>query len=135
MYFAWLSFYSHCTASLTQPGLTFSYSDEAILMELADWTDADLISVHEKLHSWCAQRQAPTWVNRFWRLMGYIGAFAFITGLTDVFFGGITGLNAFLMLLGAVTCFSWYKGDKQRKKNMEFLEKLDKELARRGLKT
>ena len=67
--------------------------------------------------------------------MGYIGAFAFLTGLTDAFFGGVTILNASLMLLGAVTCFSWYKGDKQRKKNMEFLEKLDKELARRGRKS
>jgi hypothetical protein len=66
--------------------------------------------------------------------MGYIGAFAFLTGLTDTFFGGMTGLNVFLMLLGVTTCFSWYKGDKQRKKNMEFLEKLDKELARRGRK-
>jgi len=103
-------------------------------MELADWTDADLISVRDKLHLWCAQRQAPTWGNRFWAVMGYIGAFAFLTGLTDAFFGGMTGLNVFLMLLGVTTCFSWYKGDKQRKKNMEFLEKLDKELARRGRK-
>lgn len=104
-------------------------------MELADWTDADLISVREKLHSWCAQRQAPTWGNRVWGMMGYFGAFAFLTGLTDAFFGGVAGVNVFLMLLGVVTCFSWYKGDKQRKKNIDFLEQLDRELARRGSKT
>ncbi len=104
-------------------------------MELADWTDADLTSMREKLHLWCAQRQAPTWGNRFWGVMGYMGAFAFLTGLTDAFFGGPAGLNVFLMLLGAVTCFSWYKGDKQRKKNIDFLEQLDKELVRRGRKT
>jgi hypothetical protein len=103
-------------------------------MELANWTDADLTSVRDKLHLWCARRQAPTWANRFWGVAGYVGAFAFLTGLTDAFFGGITGLNVFLMLVGAATCFSWYKGDKQRKKNIDFLEKLDRELVRRGHK-
>ena len=72
-------------------------------MELANWTDADLTSVRDKLHLWCAQRQAPTWANRFWDVAGYVGAFAFLTGLTDAFFGGITGLNVFLMLVGAAT--------------------------------
>lgn len=102
-------------------------------MDLADWTEADLISVREKLHSWCAQRQAPTWGNRFWGIAGYLGVFAFLTGLVDAFFGGITW-SSVLLLLGALTFFSWYKGDKQRKKNIGFLEKLDQELARRGHK-
>ena len=103
-------------------------------MDLADWTEVDLISVREKLHSWCAQRQAPTWGNRFWGIVGYLGVFAFLTGLVDVFFGGITWSSVLLLLLGALTFFSWYKGDKQRKKNIGFLEKLDQELARRGHK-
>ena len=104
-------------------------------MDLTDWTEADLISLREKLHSWRVQRQAPTWGNRFWGIFGYVGVFAFLTGLVDAFFAGISGLNALLMLLGALASFSWYKGDKQRKKNISFLEKLDRELARRGHKT
>jgi hypothetical protein len=104
-------------------------------MDLADWTEADLVSVREKLHSWCAQRQAPTLGNRIWGIVGYLGAFAFFTGLVDAFFGGLTWLNTLLMLLGALTSLSWYKGDKQRKNNISFLGKLDQELARRGHKT
>ncbi|MBA4143627.1 MAG: hypothetical protein H0X43_11655 [Nitrosospira sp.] len=102
-------------------------------MDMADWSDAELISVREKLHVWCLKREAPTWGNRFWKWAGYLGAFAFLTGLTDMFFGGPTVPNFFLTTLGAMTCFSWYKGDKQRKTNMDFAEKLDRELAHRGL--
>jgi hypothetical protein len=51
-----------------------------------------------------------------------------------MFFGGATPQNAGLTVLGAITCFSWFKGDKQRKKNNDFLEKLEQELTRRGLK-
>ena len=103
-------------------------------MDLAGWNDAELISVHGKLHLWCAKRKAPTWGNRFWSWSGYLGAFAFLTGLTDMFFGGPTPPNAGLTALGIITCFSWYKGDKQRKKNTQFLDKLEQELAHRGLK-
>jgi hypothetical protein len=51
-----------------------------------------------------------------------------------MFFGGATPHNAGLTVLGIITCLSWYKGDKQRKKNTDFLEKLEQELTRRGLK-
>ncbi|SCY50874.1 hypothetical protein SAMN05216420_107151 [Nitrosospira sp. Nl5] len=103
-------------------------------MELTDWTDAELISVREKLHAWRRQREAATWGNKFLNWTGYAGAFAFLTGLTDIFFGGPTAPNVLLIVLGVLACFSWYKGDKQRKKNIGFLEKLDQEMTRRGLK-
>lgn len=103
-------------------------------MELTDWTDAELISVREKLHAWCRQREAPTWGNKFLNWTGYASAFAFLTGLTDIFFGGPTALNVLLLVLGILAGFSWYRSDKQRKKNISFLEKLDQELTRRGLK-
>jgi hypothetical protein len=103
-------------------------------MDLASWTDADLMSVHSDLNKWCVRRKAPTWGNRFWSWSGYLGVFALLTGLTDMFFGAPTPHNAGLAALGTITCFSWYKGDKQRKKNIDFLEKLEQELTRRGLK-
>lgn len=103
-------------------------------MDLATWTDAELISVRGELQTWCLKRKAPTWGNRFWSWTGYLGAFALLTGLTDMFFGGPTAPNAGLTALGVIACFSWYKGDKQRKKNNDFLEKLEQELTRRGLK-
>lgn len=103
-------------------------------MDLTNWTDAELISVREKLHAWRLQREMPTWGNKFSSWNGYAGAFAILTGLTDMFFGGPTPVNALLTVLGILACFAWYKGDKQRKKNIIFLEKLDQELTRRGRK-
>lgn len=102
------------------------------MMDLTNWTDAELISIREKLRAWCLQREAPTWGNKFLNWTGFVGAFAFLTGLTDIFFGGPAALNAVLTVLGVLACFSWYKGDKQRKKNKSFLEKLDQEFALRN---
>ena len=101
-------------------------------MDLADWTDEELDSIHEKLKTWCVKRQEPTWANRFLNWTGFMGAFSVLTGLIDMFFGGPAAVNVLLVLLGTLACFSWYKGDKQRKKNIQFLEKLDQEIARRG---
>jgi uncharacterized membrane protein YoaK (UPF0700 family) len=102
-------------------------------MDLAKWTDAELVSLREKLHNWCTKRQEPTWGNRFLSWTGLMGAFAILTGLMDMFFGGPSGISVFLVVLGVLACFSWYKGDKQRKKNIDFLEILDQEIARRGI--
>ena len=104
-------------------------------MELTDWTDEELDSVREKLRTWCVKREEPTWTNRFLNWTGFMGAFSVLTGLMDMFFGGPTGVNVLLVVLGTLACFSWYKGDKQRKKNIQFLEKLDQEIARRGGKS
>ena len=103
-------------------------------MDLANWTDNELISIREKLQSWRDQREEPTWGNRFLNWTGYMGAFAFLSGLTDIFFGGPTVSNALLIVLGVLACFSWYRGEKQRTKNISFLEELDQELSRRGRK-
>jgi hypothetical protein len=102
-------------------------------MDLESWSDAELISVRAELHVWCLKRKVPTWGNRFWSWTGYLGAFAFLTGLTDMFFGGPTPHNAGVTALGVIAYLSWYKGDKQRKKNTDFLERLEQELSRRGL--
>lgn len=103
-------------------------------MDLTDWTNEEIISVHEKLVDWRRQRQAPTWGNKFLNWTGFTGAFAFLTGLMDMFFGGPAPANIILVLLGMLACFSWYKGDKQLKKNINFLGELDQEIIRRGIK-
>lgn len=105
------------------------------MIDLTNWTDEEIISVREKLHVWRLQREAPTWGNKFLNWTGFMGAFAFLTGITDIFFGGPTVPNVLLIVLGTLACFSWYKGDKQRKKNISFLDKLNQELTRRGHKS
>ena len=102
-------------------------------MDLTGWTNEEVISVHEKLDEWRRQREEPTWGNKFLNWTGFAGAFAFLTGLTDMFFGGPTPASAILILLGMLACFSWYKGDKQLKKNISFLGELNQELSRRGI--
>ncbi|SET44485.1 hypothetical protein SAMN05216412_106189 [Nitrosospira multiformis] len=104
-------------------------------MDLADWTDEELYSVREKLQTWCVKRQEPTWTNKFLNWTGFMGAFSILTGLMDIFFGGPAPVNVLLVVFGALACFSWYKGDKQRKKNIQFLKKLDQEIARRSDKS
>lgn len=99
-------------------------------MDLTTWTVEELVSIREKLLAWRLQREAPTLGNKFLNWNGIAGAFALLTGLTDMFFGGATGI--LLVLLGALACFTWYKGDKQRKKNISFLGKIDEELSRRN---
>lgn len=101
-------------------------------MELKTQTDAELISLRDKLDSWCKQHQGSKWGHRLWILIVILGLFAFIDGIADIFLSGIAPLNIFLILLGAVTCLSWYKSDKQRKANMNFLAEIDNELVRRN---
>lgn len=103
-------------------------------MDLADWSEAELLSIREQLQAWCTKRQEITWTNRFLDWTGLMGAFAFLTGLTDLFFGEPTVMNTLIIVLGILACFSWYKGDAQRKKNLAFLDKLNEELVRRGHK-
>ena len=104
-------------------------------MDLKTETDAELFSLREKLNVWCLQHQRSKWGHRLWILIIILGVFAFIEGIVDIFFVGINSLNVFLILLGAVTCFSWYKSDKQRKVNINFLAELNSELARRNSTT
>jgi len=104
-------------------------------MDLKAQTDAELISLRDKLNVWCLQHQVSQWGRRLWILIVILGVFAFLTGIIDIFLGGISPLNVFLIVLGAITCFSWYKSDKQRKANINFLAELNSELARRDSTT
>jgi hypothetical protein len=104
-------------------------------MDLKTETDAELISLREKLDVWCLQHQGSKWGRRLWILIIILGVFAFLEGIIDIFFSGISPLNVFLILLGAITCFSWYKSDKQRKVNISFLAEINSELARRNSTT
>ncbi|MEO8992197.1 MAG: hypothetical protein ABI284_06025 [Nitrosospira sp.] len=103
-------------------------------MDLTTWTEAELVSIREKLLAWRLQRESPTWGNRFLNWNGLAGAFALLTGLMDMFFGGVGPTNFLLIMLGSLACFTWYKGEKQRKKNISFFEEVDRELSRRGHK-
>ena len=101
------------------------------LMDLTTWSDAELISLRDKLHARQLQRQAAKWGNRFWKMTAWMGAFALSDGVVGIFFDGVGVLNMIEIALGTIICFSWYRGDKQHKSNIALLDRLNHELANR----
>ena len=61
-----------------------------------------------------------------------MGAFAIIDGIVDIFLDGVQALSILEIVLGTVICLSWYLSDKKGKSNINFLDKLNNELSRRG---
>lgn len=100
-------------------------------MDIKKWTDEELSSTRDKLDAWCLKHATSSWGNRLWLLTAVLGAIAISTGVVFIFFDGITTMSIVLIILGVVTCYSWYKSEKQRKINMDFLEELKVEIARR----
>jgi hypothetical protein len=101
-------------------------------MSIKKWTDEELSSTRDKLDEWCLKHASPSWGNRMWLLTAILGAAAVSTGVVFIFFDGITALSIFLIVLGVITCYTWYKSEKQRKINVNFLEELKVEIARRA---
>lgn len=102
------------------------------IMDIRKWTDEELASTREKLDEWCQKHGSKGWGNRLWLLTALLGAFAISTGVVFIFFDGITAMSIVLIVLGTITCFTWYKSEKQRKLNIDFLEQLKVEITRRA---
>ena len=103
-------------------------------MDLKTQTDAELISLRDRLNEWCLTHQESKWGHRFWILVVILGVFVFIQGVTDIFISGINLLDVFLILLGTIASFSWYIGEKRRRKNTDFLAEINGEIAIRDYK-
>lgn len=103
-------------------------------MDLKTQTNSELISLRDKLNEWCLKHQESKWGHRFWILVVILGVFAFIQGITDIFVSGIKLLDIFLIILGTITSFSWYIGEKRRRKNKDFLAEINGEIAIRDYK-
>jgi hypothetical protein len=101
-------------------------------MNIKKWSDEELSSTYDKLNAWCLKYAHSKWGGGLWLTTGLLGALAISTGVVFMFFDGIDALNVLLIALGGITCFSWYKSEKQRKLNLEFLGELKKEIARRA---
>lgn len=104
-------------------------------MSMKKWTDEELASTRDKLDTWNNRHSSSGWGPKLWLFTAFLGAFAISTGFAFIFFDGITALSIILMVLGSVTCFSWYKSDKQRKDNIAFLAEINKEIDHRRKRT
>lgn len=101
-------------------------------MSMKKWTDEELIATRDRLENWNdRQKRSGT---KMWHFTAFLGAFAISTGVVFSFMDGIDVLNILLIILGTVTCISWYKSEKQRKDNQTFLTEINKELKHREKK-
>ena len=104
-------------------------------MSMQKWTDEELAATQEQLEAWQERHSKSGGGGKLWLFTALLGAFAISTGFAFIFFDGVTALSIILMVLGSITCFSWYKSEKQKKDNVTFLEEVNKELKRRKQKT
>ncbi len=103
-------------------------------MSMQKWTDEELAATQEQLEAWQERYSKSGGGGKLWLFTALLGAFAISTGFAFIFFDGVTALSIILMVLGSITCFSWYKSEKQRKDNVTFLEEVNKELKHRKKK-
>ncbi len=100
-------------------------------MSMKNWTEEELTSTLEKLETWRIQYRGTGWGPRLWLITALLGAFAISTGVAFMFLDGVTALSLILILLGSITCFSWYQSEKRKKVNITYIEDITKELKRR----
>jgi len=100
-------------------------------MSMKKWTDEELASTRDKLEIWNLDHKKKGWAPRLWILTALLGAFAISTGVVFTFLDGIDALSVILIVLGSVTCFSWYQSEKKKKETIIFLAEVSDEITRR----
>lgn len=100
-------------------------------MSMKKWTDEELISTRDKLEAWKLDHKKKGWGPRLWILTALMGAFAISTGVVFIFLDGMDVLSVILIVLGSVTCFSWYQSEKKKKETITFLAEINGEINRR----
>lgn len=103
-------------------------------MSMKKWTDEELISTRDSLESLGKNSKNSGSGTKMWLFTGLLGAFAVSTGVTFMILDGVDVMSIILIIMGAITCMSWYKSDKQRKDNLAFLEEINREIKSRKLK-
>jgi len=105
------------------------FERDLLIMSMKKWTDEELISTQEKLEEWSARYKKAG--NKLWHFTAFLGALSISTGVAFIFFDGFDVLNILLIIMGSVTCFAWYKSEKRRQDNQNFLDEINKELRHR----
>lgn len=102
-------------------------------MSMKKWTDEELISTRDNLESWNKRSNGSGSGSKMWLFTAILGAFAISTGIVFIFFDGIDVLSILLIIMGTITCASWYKSEKQRKDNAAFLNEINREIKSRKI--
>lgn len=108
------------------------FNGDFIAMSMKKWTDEELITTRDNLEAWSRRNNSSG--TKLWLFTAFLGAFAISTGFAFIFLDGFDVLSIILIIMGTITCISWYKSDKQRKDNMGFLAEINKEIKSRKMK-
>jgi hypothetical protein len=103
-------------------------------MSMKKWTDEELTATRDNLEAWNSRINKSGSGTKLWLFTAFLGAFAISTGVAFIFFDGVDLLNIILIIMGAITCASWYKSEKQRKDNIAFLTEVNREIKSRKIK-
>ena len=103
-------------------------------MSMQKWTDEELVTTRDNLEAWNSRNNNSGSGSKLWLLTAFLGAFAISTGFAFIFLDGVDVMNVVLIIMGTVTCASWYKSEKQRKDNVTFLAEINKEIKSRKIK-
>jgi len=98
------------------------------------WTDDELVTTRDNLETWNKRNNNLGSGSKLWLFTAFLGAFAISTGVVFIFLDGVDVMSIILITMGAVTCASWYKSEKQRKDNIKFLAEINKEIKSRKIK-
>lgn len=103
-------------------------------MSMKKWTDEELVSTRDNLETWNKRNNNLGSGSKLWLFTAFLGAFAISTGAAFIFLDGVDVMSIILITMGAVTCASWYKSEKQRKDNIAFLAEINREIKSRKIK-
>ena len=103
-------------------------------MSMKKWTDEELVSTRDNLEAWNKRNNNLGSGSKLWLFTAFLGAFAISTGVAFIFLDGVDVMSIILITMGAITCASWYKSEKQRKDNITFLAEINKEIKSRKIK-
>ncbi len=103
-------------------------------MSMKKWTDEELVTTRDNLEAWNSRSSSTAGGSKMWLFTAFLGAFAISTGFAFILLDGVTVLSILLIVMGTITCISWYKSDKRRKDNIAFLADINKEIKSRKIK-
>ena len=103
-----------------------------MFMSMKKWTDQELLTTRDNLEA-VKNRENAGQNSKLGLLTALIGALAISTGVAFIFIDGVDVFTVILIIMGVLTCFSWFRNDKRRRDNIALLSEINKEIKSRKL--
>lgn len=101
-------------------------------MSMKKWTDQELLTTRDNLET-VKNRENAGQNSKLGLVTALIGALAISTGVAFIFIDGVDVFTVILIIMGVLTCFSWFRNDKRRRDNIALLSEINKEIKSRKL--